>query len=163
MVTQEKQKYILGGREYTHEDLTKLSIAVACDKKAVRPTILDLRNLSTAFTELFAIVSAANNRQVYAIAEEIRLFFKNTFGLNPVAVDGMEACTWVLLDYGFMFIHIFQEPTRELYQLEQLWSKARNISVAEEDFVPLYKEVIGALEEAKKGRQGEEQLNSTQM
>lgn len=142
---QENKKYIVDGREYSHEELALLAVALACDKKCVRPIVLDLRNLSTAFTEIFTIVSAANTRQVYAAAEEIRLFFKNTFDLNPVAVDGLEECTWALLDYGFMFIHIFQEPTRELYQLEQLWSKARNISATEENFTPLYKSLLAAL------------------
>ncbi|MES2614040.1 MAG: ribosome silencing factor [Bdellovibrionota bacterium] len=142
MSIQANRKYLIGEREYSHEDLALLSVAVACEKKAVNPVILDLRNLSTAFTELFTIVSAANNRQVYAIAEEIRMFFKNSFGLNPVAVDGMETCTWVLIDYGFMFVHIFQEPTRDLYRLEELWSKARSISAEEEVFMPLYQSVL---------------------
>ena len=145
MSIQTNQKYIIGEHEYSHEDLALLSVAVACEKKSVRPVILDLRNLSGAFTELFAIVSAANNRQVYAIAESVRMFFKNAFGLNPVAVDGMETCTWVLIDYGFMFVHIFQEPTRDLYQLEQLWSKARDIPAMEENFEALYQSTVEAL------------------
>jgi ribosome-associated protein len=139
------KEYKIGDREYTHEDLALLAVAVACEKKAVRPVILDLRNLGHAFTEIFSIVSATNHRQVYAIAEEIRLFFKEHFDLNPVAVDGLESCTWVLLDYGFMFVHVFQEPTRELYQLEQLWSKARDIPATEEIFVPLYKSTIESI------------------
>lgn len=146
MSTQENKKNELGGHHYTKEELALLAVAVAREKKAVRPVILDLRNLSHAFTEIFVIVSAANNRQVYAIAEEVRLFFKNTFGLLPVAVDGLETCTWVLLDFGFMFVHIFQESTRDMYQLEQLWSKARNISASEEIFEPLYKSTVAALE-----------------
>ena len=142
-------KYTLGDHDYTNEELALLSVAVACEKKAVRPLILDLRNVGSAFTELFSIVSASNTRQVYAIAEEIRLYFKRTFGLNPVAVDGMETCTWVLIDYGFMFVHIFQEPTREVYQLEQLWSKARNIDADESVYTALYQETLRLTESVK--------------
>ncbi len=132
--------YILGDREYSNEDLALLSLGVACEKKATRPILLDLRHLGTSFTEYFAIVSAANNRQVYAIAEDVRMFFKTAFGLNPVAVDGLESATWVLIDYGFMFVHVFQEPTRALYQLEQLWGKARLIPCDEENYEPLFKQ-----------------------
>jgi ribosome-associated protein len=142
MSSSEIKKYIIGDKEYSHEEIALLSVAIAHEKKCARPMLLDLRNLSGAFTEIFAIVSAANSRQVYATAEAVRLFLKNAFGLNPVAVDGMETCTWVLLDYGFMFVHIFQEPTRDLYQLEQLWSKARHITSGEDDFIPLYKEAL---------------------
>ncbi len=78
------------------------------------------------------------------------MFFKTAFGLNPVSVDGMETCTWVLIDYGFMFVHIFQEPTRDLYQLEQLWSKARNLPASEEIFEPFYKSTVASLDSIKK-------------
>jgi ribosome-associated protein len=63
-------------------------------------------------------------------------------GVSPVSVDGLESCTWVLIDYGFLFIHVFQEPTRELYQLEQLWSKAHIIPLAEDKCQALYNEVV---------------------
>lgn len=149
MSNQETVQYRLGEKEYSHEELALLAVAVACEKKSHRPVILDLRNLSSAFTEIFAIVSAGNNRQVYAVAEEIRMFFKNAFGLNPVATDGLETCTWVLIDYGFMFIHIFQEPTRDLYQLEQLWSKARHIPSSEDIFQPLYQQALHHISESK--------------
>ena len=129
----------LGSRNFTREETALLAIAAAMDRKAFRPVLLDLRPQG-AFTEMFAIVSATNARQVTAIAEGVRLFFKNTFGLNPVAVDGLESQTWVLIDYGFLFIHVFQEPTRELDQLEQLWSKGRLIQLNEDAIQALYVE-----------------------
>ncbi len=132
--------FTVGEKTLSREDIALLAVAIATEKKAVRPVVMDLKNLG-AFTELFTIVSASNPRQVYAVAEGIRQFFKNDLGLLPISVDGLESCTWVLIDYGFLFIHIFQEPTRELYQLEQLWSKAHLISVEEEKCQSLYKEV----------------------
>lgn len=125
------------GRSYTHEELAQLAVAAALDKKATRPVLLDLR-AQEAFTEFFAIVSASNARQVAAVAEGVRMFFKNNFGLVPLSVDGFEALTWVLIDYGFLFVHVFQEPTRELYQLEQLWSKGRLLPVSEESTRTLF-------------------------
>ena len=130
----------LGTRNFTREETALIAIAVAMEKKAFRPVLLDLRSQG-AFTEMFAILSATNARQVTAVAEGVRLLFKNTFGLNPVAVDGLESQTWVLIDYGFLFIHVFQEPTRELYQLEQLWSKGRLIQLNEDAIQELFTEV----------------------
>ncbi|WP_186649528.1 ribosome silencing factor [Fluviispira vulneris] len=132
----------IGDRVFSHEEIAMLAIAAAEEKKAVRPVVMDLRSQG-AFTELFAIVSASNTRQVYAAAEAVRHFFKKNFGMAPVTVDGMENSTWVLIDYGFLFVHIFQEPTRELYQLEQLWSKAHMLPVSEEKCQELYQEVLG--------------------
>lgn len=138
-ITTDSLSLKLGDRTFSREETAQLAIAAAMDKKAFRPVLLDLR-AQGAFTEFFAIVSATNARQVSAVAEGVRMFFKNTFGLNPVAVDGLESQTWVLIDYGFLFVHVFQEPTRELYQLEQLWSKGRLVSLSEEAVQELFNE-----------------------
>ena len=132
----------LNGRTFLPEEVASLAIALAMEKKAFRPVLLDLRSQG-AFTEYFALVSASNGRQVGAVAEGIRMFFKQTFGINPIAVDGMESLTWVLIDYGFLFIHVFQEPTRELYQLEQLWSKGRVVALNEGEVQSLFDDVKG--------------------
>jgi ribosome-associated protein len=133
-----------GERILEREELVKLAMAIGLEKKAMRPLAIDLRNQG-AFTEYFVILSAANARQVAAVAEEIRLFFRDHLGLQPVSIDGREARTWILLDYGFLFVHVFQEPTRELYALEQLWSKGRYITPSEQELTALYNEVKAAL------------------
>jgi len=45
-------------------------------------------------------------------------------GLKPLGVEGLEEGQWVLLDYNTMVIHIFMQPRREFYNLEDLWSEA---------------------------------------
>lgn len=122
------------------EELAHVAIGVGMDKKAFKPVLIDLKPIG-AFTEYFAILSGTNPRHVNAIAENIRLFFKNTFGLNPVAADGLETNTWILLDYGAFFVHIFQEATRELYKLENLWSKGRFVDISEEHVQQVFKKV----------------------
>jgi ribosome-associated protein len=133
-----------GERILEREELVKLALAIGLEKKASRPLAIDLRNQG-AFTEYFAILSATNARQVAAVAEEIRLFFRDELGLQPIAVDGREQRTWILLDYGFLFVHVFQEPTRELYSLEKLWSKGRYITPADQELAELLAEVKAAL------------------
>ena len=45
-------------------------------------------------------------------------------GLKPMGVEGLEEGQWVLLDYNTMVVHIFMQPLREFYNLEDLWSEA---------------------------------------
>jgi ribosome-associated protein len=139
-----------GERILEREELVKLALAIGLEKKASRPLAIDLRSQG-AFTEYFAILSASNGRQVAAVAEDIRLFFRDNLGLQPVAVDGREARTWILLDYGFLFVHVFQEPTRELYALEQLWSKGRYMTPTEQELSALLAEVKAALPQPSHG------------
>ncbi|MBM3383087.1 MAG: ribosome silencing factor [Betaproteobacteria bacterium] len=133
-----------GERILEREELVKLAMAIGLEKKAMRPMAIDLRSQG-AFTEYFVILSATNARQVAAVAEEIRLFFRDNLSLQPVSIDGREARTWILLDYGFLFVHVFQEPTRELYALEQLWGKGRYITPTEQELSALLTEVKAAL------------------
>lgn len=149
-----------GERILEREELVKLALAIGVEKKATRPLAIDLRNQG-AFTEYFAILSATNARQVAAVAEEIRVFFRDELGLQPVAVDGREQRTWILLDYGFLFVHVFQEPTRELYALEKLWSKGRYMTPSDQELAELYAEVKAAL--PKKSTANGEEFNSASL
>jgi ribosome-associated protein len=116
------------------EDFALLAIGAGIERKAFAPVLLDLRN-QHAFTEYFAILSANNPRQVAAVAEGIKTFCREQLGVRPLSVDGMESLNWVLIDFGFLFIHIFQTETRSIYRLEEVWSKARLIPVDEAAFL----------------------------
>ncbi|NBW81570.1 ribosome silencing factor [bacterium] len=158
--TDEQQIIRAGDRIIEREELVKLALAIGLEKKATRPLAIDLRNQG-AFTEYFAILSATNGRQVAAVAEDIRLFFRDELGLMPVAVDGREQRTWILLDYGFLFVHVFQEPTRELYSLEKLWSKGRYMTPDEKELSELLAEIKAAL--PKRSAAGSEDLDSASL
>ena len=43
--------------------------------------------------------------------------------------DG-EGSRWVLLDYGDVVVHIFQQAEREFYALERLWGDAPKLAVS---------------------------------
>lgn len=146
MASAQKKNKITLDQEHSPEKMALLAIGCAMEKKASRPVVMDLRHLGSFF-DFFAIVSASNSRQVYAIAQEIKVFFKKSFGLYPVSVDGLESSNWVLMDYGFLFVHIFVEPTREMYQLEKLWSKARMVEFTEDQCLEMYRDVLKSLPE----------------
>jgi len=52
-------------------------------------------------------------------------------GRKPYHVEGKENCMWVLLDYGDILVHIFQEAYRDFYDLEALWADG-HITVLED-------------------------------
>ena len=41
----------------------------------------------------------------------------------------MDRARWVLMDYGDMVIHIFDEEARSFYNLDKFWMDARRISI----------------------------------
>jgi ribosome-associated protein len=41
-----------------------------------------------------------------------------------MGIEGYNESRWILLDYGTVVVHLFDDETREYYALEQLWSEA---------------------------------------
>lgn len=101
----------------------------ALEKKGLDLRLLEISELSS-LTDYLMIVTGRSDRQVQAIAEAIRLGLKEEHALFPLAIEGMSEGRWVLLDYGEVMIHVFQESVRQFYDLEGLWSDAPDVQVA---------------------------------
>ncbi len=43
--------------------------------------------------------------------------------------EGLDSAKWVLLDYGDIVIHIFDEETRAYYDLERFWTDAPRVAI----------------------------------
>ena len=99
-------------------------------KKAVNTTVLDLREL-TSFTEFFVVTSGTNQRQVQAIADEVSDRLKKEVKFKPSRIEGYNSAEWVLLDYGDFIVHIFNEKSRDFYDLERLWRDAKKVELPE--------------------------------
>lgn len=108
-----------------------LCAAYALEKKAFDVRVLEVRGLSS-LTDYLLLASGRSDRQVQAVAESVRLGLKKEHATLPLAVEGMNEGRWVLIDYGDVMVHIFQQPVREFYDLDGLWSEAVEIEVPEE-------------------------------
>ena len=102
-----------------------LYVRAAISKKAFGVVVLDVHDL-TSIADAFIICSGRSNRQVTAIAENIRSFLKEQ-GKTPLNVEGIREGHWVLLDYGHVIIHVFYDSVRRFYDLEGLWADAERI------------------------------------
>jgi len=100
----------------------RLCADAADSKKAFDIMILDLRGL-TSITDYFVICSGSSTTQVRAIADSIGHALAEA-GIRPSHVEGEGEATWVLMDYGDVVVHVFEEQTRSYYSLEKLWGEA---------------------------------------
>jgi ribosome-associated protein len=107
-------------------EAAKLCAEAAGNKKAFDILILDLRSL-TYITDYFVICSASNTTQVGAISDGIGEALAKA-GVRPSHVEGEAGANWVLMDYGDIVVHIFDEQTRIYYSLEKLWGDAPRIA-----------------------------------
>ncbi len=111
------------------KEIAFLAVDYALDKKGFNLKLLEVQELSS-LTDYLLLVSGRSDRQVQAIAEHIKTEFKHHHDMLPLAIEGMDRGRWVLLDYGVIMVHVFQQPVREFYDLEGLWSEAPEVELA---------------------------------
>jgi ribosome-associated protein len=85
---------------------------------------IDLRNLENRIADYFIICHATSKTQVDSISYSVEDIARKEAGEKPIHVEGLENCFWVLVDYGDVVVHIFQEEYRNFYSLESLWADA---------------------------------------
>ena len=104
-----------------------LSAEAADAKKAFDILVLDLRGL-TFITDYFVICSGGSTTQVGAVSDGISQALAMA-GKHPSHIEGGSEASWVLMDYGDVVVHIFEEQTRMYYSLERLWGDAPRVAV----------------------------------
>ncbi|WP_232050793.1 ribosome silencing factor [Arabiibacter massiliensis] len=117
--------------ETTSRERALIAARAADGKKATDIMVQEVRDL-IGVTDYFVIATAANNRQVEAIVDEIEEAEREQGGCKPLHREGTQDGTWSLLDYGDIVVHVFQPETREYYRLEALWNDAPVIDLAAE-------------------------------
>lgn len=100
----------------------RLAVRAAMDKKAFQLVGLEVAEL-TSYTDSFLLCSAASDRQVGAIVDEVERRLRKS-GRRPLHVEGAPRSDWVLLDYGDFIFHVFTEEKRGYYALDSLWGDA---------------------------------------
>jgi len=93
--------------------------------------ILDMRELTPMF-DYFVIATGTSRRQLHAMSEEIDHTLEDDLGDQRMSIAGYRESRWIVLDYGTVVIHLFDEETREYYALEQLWSQAKHVPLPEQ-------------------------------
>jgi ribosome-associated protein len=106
--------------ELSARDKVREGLTAALDRKASAVLVFNLTELTT-MADYFVLSTASSDRQARAIAEAIEE------SLGPaLSVEGRISASWILLDYGDVVFHVFQEEARKFYALERLWGDAAN-------------------------------------
>jgi ribosome-associated protein len=94
------------------------------EKKGEDVVKIDLRKLENRITDYFIICHASSKTQVDSISYSVEDIVRKEAGEKPIHVEGLDNCFWVLVDYGNVIVHIFQQEYRNFYSLESLWADA---------------------------------------
>ena len=97
------------------------------EKKGQKVVSLDLKKIGTAISDYFIVCSAESTTNVLAIADNVEDRMIEKASRKVVRSQGRENALWIILDYGDIVVHVFQNQYREFYRLEDLWADAERI------------------------------------
>lgn len=92
--------------------------------------IFDMRKTSS-LCDFSIIATAQNATQARAMSEEIAVNLKNQ-GAHIVSYEGYESADWILLDTGDIMVHVFNGPSRDVYDLDMIYAKNPQVRIPEE-------------------------------
>lgn len=95
----------------------------AADHKGRDIVVLDMTPV-TPMCDYFVIATGSSRRQLHAIAEEIDRTLVQDLGDKRLGQEGYRESRWILIDYGNVVVHLFDNETRGYYALENLWAEA---------------------------------------
>ena len=110
-------------------ELAGIAAEAAADKLAADIIAYDVSE-QLVITDVFLLCSAANDRQIRAVVDEIEEKLRQA-GARPVRREGEREGRWVLLDYLDIVIHVQHAEERVYYALERLWKDGPRVPLPE--------------------------------
>lgn len=96
------------------------------DRKGEDVRVIDISEIST-LADYFIIAGGTNVNQVQAMADNVQEVLGRA-GHMTKNVEGYEAGNWILLDFGDIIVHVFDNENRLFYDLERIWRDGKSIT-----------------------------------
>lgn len=106
--------------------LARVAAQAAADKLAKDILLVDVSD-RLAITDVFVIVTGANERQVGAIVDSVEEKMRAA-GCPPPRREGERDGRWVLLDFGDVIVHVQHSEERVFYALDRLWKDCPTVA-----------------------------------
>ena len=109
-------------------ELAEIAVRALDDKKGKEIRLIRIDRITT-LAEYFVICTGSSNTQINALCDEVEKRLTEN-GEEPFHREGYRGGTWVLLDYGCVVVHVFNDEARRFYSLEHLWADGEEIDLS---------------------------------
>jgi ribosome-associated protein len=127
VATSSVSRYVETSRDSNRALQLALAAAqTAADNRGRDILVLDMREVTPEF-DYFVLATGTSRRQLHAMSEEIDHRLEDDLGEHRLGVEGYVESRWILLDYGNIVIHLFDDEARDYYSLDKLWCTAKRV------------------------------------
>ena len=94
----------------TEKQMAQLVCRALDEKKGRDIKVIDIHDVSV-IADYFVIASGSNQNQVQAMVDNVEEQLGRA-GFEPKQVEGVRNSSWILMDYGDVIVHVFDEENR---------------------------------------------------
>lgn len=109
-------------------EMAEIAVKALDSKKGKEIRLIRIDKITT-LAEYFVICTGTSNTQINALGDEVEKELTEK-GEEPLHREGYRGGTWVLLDYGCVVVHIFNDEARKFYSLEHLWADGEEVDLS---------------------------------
>ena len=113
----------------TEKQMAQLVCRALDEKKGRDIKVIDIHDVSV-IADYFVIASGSNQNQVQAMVDNVEEQLGRA-GFEPKQVEGVRNSSWILMDYGDVIVHVFDEENRLFYDLERIWRDGKTLDIEE--------------------------------
>tara|TARA_R110002096_G_scaffold183757_5_gene361839 strand:+ start:5386 stop:5799 length:414 start_codon:yes stop_codon:yes gene_type:complete len=121
---------------YSEDDLKttevlEVIVESLLSKKANDITVLDVSELTT-LAEYFVICHGNSDTQIKALADIVEDDVREKTSEKAWKKEGINARSWMILDYVNIVVHIMTKEKRDYYSIERMWNDAKITHIKDE-------------------------------
>ena len=108
--------------------MAKIAYNALDEKKGEDIKVIDITGISV-MADYFIIANGNSITQVQALVDNVEEKM-NQSGFIMKRKEGNRSSTWVLLDFGDIVVHVFDNEDRLFYDLERIWSDGKTVDIS---------------------------------
>ena len=108
--------------------MAEIAVKALDSKKGKEIRLIRIDKITT-LAEYFVICTGTSNTQINALCDAVEKELTEK-GEEPLHREGYRGGTWVLLDYGCVVVHVFNDEARKFYSLEHLWADGEEVDLS---------------------------------
>ena len=109
-------------------ELAEIAVKALDSKKGKDIKLIRIDKITT-LAEYFVICTGTSNTQINALCDAVEKELTEK-GEEPLHREGYRGGTWVLLDYGCVVVHVFNDEARKFYSLEHQWADGEEVDLS---------------------------------
>lgn len=114
----------------TPKEMALLAAKALDSKKGAEIKVMEVTEL-TSLADYFVICTGGSTTQINALCDAVEEKLEVEGGEKPLHREGHRGGIWVLLDYGCIVVHVFNDEAREFYSLERLWNDGKIVDLSD--------------------------------